>query len=109
MGRAGGVGPGAGGVDREACRSVPTVPAWATKVAALSTSLMVSVPEVRCRPPALVSVRLRVSAESTAASLVPRMLTVTVGERAVVRSHRRRSCRCRWSPATNSLWAELAV
>ena len=38
---------------------------------------MVSVPEVEMSDARLVSVRLRVSADSTAASLVPRMLTVT--------------------------------
>ena len=53
------------------------MPVCATKVAALSTSLMVSVPEVEMSAAALVSVRLAVSADSTAASLVPRMLTVT--------------------------------
>ena len=41
---------------------MPTVPAWATKVAGLSTSLMVSVPEVVMSAAALVSVRLRTSA-----------------------------------------------
>ena len=56
---------------------MPAVPACATKVAGLSTSLMVSVPEVEMSAAALVSVRLRMSAESTAASLVPRMLMVT--------------------------------
>src|SRR5207244_8264076 len=55
---------------------VPTVAAWATKVAGLSTSLMVSVPEVEISAARLVSVRLAVSAERTAASLVPRMLMV---------------------------------
>ena len=53
------------------------MPACATKVAGLSTSLMVSVPEVEMSAAALVSVRFGVSADSTAASLVPRMLTVT--------------------------------
>ena len=53
------------------------MPVCATKVAALSTSLMVSVPEVEMSAAALVSVRLAVSADRTAASLVPRMLTVT--------------------------------
>ena len=38
---------------------------------------MVSVPEVEMSAAVLVSVRLRMSAESTAASLVPRMLMVT--------------------------------
>ena len=52
------------------------MPACATKVAGLSTSLMVSVPPVDAAPQ-LVSVRFRVSDDSTAASLVPRMLTVT--------------------------------
>ena len=56
---------------------MPAVPACATKVAGLSTSLMVSVPEVEMSAAALVSVRLLTSAESTAASLVPRMLIVT--------------------------------
>ena len=56
---------------------MPTVPACATKVAGLSTSLMVSVPEVEMSTAVLVSVRLLTSADSTAASLVPRMLTVT--------------------------------
>ena len=53
------------------------MPVCATKVAALSTSLMVSVPEVEMSAAALVSVRLAVSDDRTAASLVPRMLTVT--------------------------------
>jgi hypothetical protein len=53
------------------------VPACARKVAGLSASLMVSVPELEMAAAALVSVRLRTSAESTAASLVPRMLMVT--------------------------------
>ncbi|MNY64089.1 hypothetical protein D3C86_2011400 [compost metagenome] len=44
-------------------------------MAALSTSLMVRVPAVVSA--ALVSVRLAMSADSTAASLVPRMCTVT--------------------------------
>ncbi|MNR47120.1 hypothetical protein D3C85_1661790 [compost metagenome] len=48
---------------------------WATKVVALSTSLMVRVPAVVSA--ALVSVRLAMSADSTAASLVPRIFTVT--------------------------------
>ena len=52
------------------------VPACATKLAGLSTSLMVSVPAVEMAPRS-VSVRLLTSAESTAASLVPRMLMVT--------------------------------
>ena len=55
---------------------MPAVPACATKVAALSTSLIVSVAAGRSAPQ-LVSVRFRVSDDSTAASLVPRMLTVT--------------------------------
>ena len=38
---------------------------------------MVSVPESEMSAAALVSVRLRTSGESTAASLVPRMLMVT--------------------------------
>src|SRR5438874_12275706 len=50
---------------------------WATKVAGLSTSLMVSVPAVEISAARLVSVRFFVSAERTAASLVPRMLMVT--------------------------------
>ena len=41
---------------------MPAVPACATKVAGLSTSLMVSVPEVEVGA-ALVSVRLRTSAD----------------------------------------------
>ena len=53
------------------------VPACATKLAGLSTSLMVSVPAVEMSPAVSVSVRLLTSAESTAASLVPRMLMVT--------------------------------
>ncbi|MNR57089.1 hypothetical protein D3C85_1777970 [compost metagenome] len=44
-------------------------------MAALSTSLMVRVPAVVSA--ALVSVRLAMSADSTAASLVPRIFTVT--------------------------------
>ena len=58
VGRARGVGPGAGRVDRRTCRSCPPVPACATKVAGLSTSLMVSVPEVLMSAAELVSVRL---------------------------------------------------
>ena len=50
---------------------------WVWNVAALSTSLMVSVPEALMAAAALVSVRLRTSADTTAASLVPRMLMVT--------------------------------
>ncbi|MNF11436.1 hypothetical protein D3C80_2126560 [compost metagenome] len=50
---------------------------WATKVVALSTSLMVRVPVVEMSTAALVSVRLAMSADSTAASLVPRIFTVT--------------------------------
>ena len=53
------------------------MPACATKVAGLSTSLMVSVPEVLMSAAELVSVRFRSSADRTAASLVPRMLMVT--------------------------------
>ena len=56
---------------------MPAVAAWATKVAGLSTSLMVSVPEVEMSAARLVSVRLRVSDERTAASLVPAMWMVT--------------------------------
>ncbi|MNG34153.1 hypothetical protein D3C84_1205780 [compost metagenome] len=48
---------------------------WATKVSALSTSLMVRLPLVVSG--ALVSVRLAMSADNTAASLVPRICTVT--------------------------------
>ncbi|MNI96976.1 hypothetical protein D3C73_1555370 [compost metagenome] len=48
-----------------------------TKVAALSTSLMVRVPLVEMSAAALVSVRLAMSADSTAASLVPRICMVT--------------------------------
>ena len=53
------------------------MPACATKVAALSMSETVSVPEVEISDAELVSVRLRTSAESTAASLLPAMLMVT--------------------------------
>ncbi|MNG32813.1 hypothetical protein D3C84_1189120 [compost metagenome] len=49
----------------------------ATKVAALSTSLMVRVPVVEMSTAALVSVRLAMSADSTAASLVPVTVIVT--------------------------------
>ena len=56
---------------------MPAVAAWATKVAGLSTSLMVSVPAVEISAARLVSVRLAVAAERTAASLVPRMWMVT--------------------------------
>src|SRR5262245_65392199 len=55
----------------------PAVPACARKVAGLSTSLMVRVPEVEMSAAASVSVRLAVAAERTAASLVPAMLMVT--------------------------------
>ena len=51
------------------------MPACATKLAGLSGSLMVSVPDEDMA--ALVSFRLRTSAESTAASLLPAMLMVT--------------------------------
>ena len=51
------------------------MPVWATKVAGLSTSLIVSVPPVLST--ASVSLRLTVALPSTAASLVPVMLTVT--------------------------------
>jgi len=53
------------------------VAAWATKVAGLSTSLMVSVPAVEISAARLVSVRLATAAERTAASLVPAMWMVT--------------------------------
>ena len=49
---------------------------WATKVAALSTSEITSVPLVVST--AFVSVRLTTAGVMTAASLVPRMLTVIV-------------------------------
>src|SRR5262249_61234508 len=52
----------------------PAVPACATKVAGLSPSLMVRVPEVEMSAAASVSVRLAVAEERTAASLVPAML-----------------------------------
>ena len=51
------------------------MPACATKVAGLSTSLIVSVPEVLMAE--LVSVRFRLSDDRTAASLVPRMSIFT--------------------------------
>ena len=55
---------------------LPAVPAWATKVAALSTSVMVKAPLVLRA--ALVSVNAPVvTPPITAASLVPVMLTVT--------------------------------
>ena len=47
-------------------------------MAGLSTSLMLSVPLVEIAAAGRSSVRLLVSDDSTAASLVPRMLTVTV-------------------------------
>jgi hypothetical protein len=53
----------------------PTVLACATKVAGLSTSLIVSVPPVDRI--VLVSVRLRISVDNTAASLAPPMPIVT--------------------------------
>ena len=58
------------------CRNEPAVPAG-RNVAALSMSLTVSVPEVLMSAAALVSVRLRTSPDTTAPSLVPRMLMVT--------------------------------
>ena len=56
---------------------MPAVPACATKVAGLSTSLIVSVPRRLMSAAALVSVRFAMSADRIAASLVPRMLIVT--------------------------------
>ena len=46
-------------------------------MAGLSTSLMVGVPELEMAAAVLASVRLRTSAEGTAASSLPRMLMVT--------------------------------
>ena len=57
---------------------VPAVPAWATNVCALSTSLIVSVPLVLISEAKFVSVKLLVSALNTAESFVPRILIVTV-------------------------------
>ena len=54
---------------------VPATLVWATKVAALSTSVMVSVPPVVSA--ALVSSSATVALDSTAASLVPLMVTFT--------------------------------
>ena len=51
------------------------MPACATKVVGLSGSLMVSVPELEMSAAALVSVRLRTSAESVAASFCAVTLT----------------------------------
>ena len=70
------VGPGARRVDREGAVGAGR-PVCATKVAGLSTSLIVSVPLLLMSAAELVSVRLRGVADSTAASLVPRMLMVT--------------------------------
>ncbi|MNY66141.1 hypothetical protein D3C86_2035170 [compost metagenome] len=49
-----------------------------TKVSGLSTSSLVSVPEVLIAAAVLPSVSSSTSADRTAASLVPRMLIVTV-------------------------------
>src|SRR5207245_9694496 len=62
----------------------PPISAWATKVAGLSTSLMVSVPAVEISAARLVSVRLATAAERTAASLVPAMWMVPAGSARVL-------------------------
>ncbi|MDT4854005.1 hypothetical protein FQZ97_882910 [compost metagenome] len=78
---------------------------WATKVAGLSTSLMLSVPPVVSG--ALVSVRATAVLLNTAASLLPLMVTVTlvVVPSALVTT----KVSVRESPAFSSLKAELAV
>jgi len=86
------------------CRSLPTVPACATKVAGESTSEMVSVPLVEMSAARLVSVRLAVADERIAASLVPRILTVT-DVRVPSALANREGVGVRWFPPTNSLWA----
>src|SRR5439155_16294637 len=58
-------------------RYVHVTAVWTRALAMLSTSLMVSVPAVEISAARLVSVRVFVAAERTAASLVPRMLMVT--------------------------------
>ncbi len=84
-----GVGPHAGGVDAELAVAVGTGHVGLRhEVAALSTSVAVSVPPVLCT--ALVSVRSAVLLPvMTAASLVPRMVTVTLGGGAVATGHRK--------------------
>ena len=54
------------------------MPAWATKLSGLSTSLMVSWPDVLIAWGVLPSRRLATSADSTAASLVPVTVIVTM-------------------------------
>ena len=71
------VGPGAGRIDRELAVAVPPVPVCATKVAGLSTSVMVSVPPVLMRPPRWSRSGSPCRPAITAASLVPWMVTVT--------------------------------
>ena len=61
------------------------MPACATKVVGLSTSLMVSVPELEMSAAALVSVRLRTSAESAAASFCAVTSTTNVKPAPVLR------------------------
>src|SRR5688500_10914051 len=56
---------------------LPTVPACATNVAGLSTSLIVSAPDRQSVVEVQALVRLRVSDDRTAPSSVPRMLMVT--------------------------------
>ena len=61
------------------------MPACATKVAALSGSLTVSVPDEEMAAALLVSVRLRTSAESAAASFCAVTLTTCVKPAPVLR------------------------
>ncbi|MCY1371649.1 hypothetical protein D9M69_588020 [compost metagenome] len=84
---------------------MPAVLGWATKVAGLSTSLMLRVPLVVSG--ALVSVRVTVALLNTAASLLPLMVTVTlvVVPSALVTT----KVSVRESVAFSSLNAELAV
>ena len=105
--RARGVGPGAGGVDREgavaagggglrheARRAVDV--ADGQRAGGGNVGRRIGLGQVA-----------RVGRDSTAASLVPRMLMVT--EVRVPSALAPRRCRCRWCRPTNSLWAELAV
>ena len=56
---------------------MPRVPACATKLAGLSGSLMVRMPELEMAAAALVSVRLRTSVERTAGSSTA-LMTISV-------------------------------
>src|SRR5262249_61471297 len=81
----------------------PPEPVCDWKVCGLSPSLIVSVPLLLMSTAELVSVRFRVSDDSTAGSLVPRMLMVTVVE--VASALRTVDVSLLVVPATNSLFA----